>query len=133
MIISDLPIVMIRSLIFTLIIEISVAFIIGYRKKDLVNILLVNVLTNPLLNSTIVGINYYYGNNARNITLIVLEIVVVVVEGYIFTKYLERRKINGYLLSLILNLASYLLGIIINKIIYWKEKENEKEIWYFIN
>lgn len=118
MLISDLPKVMIISLTCTIIIEVSVAFILKYRGKDLLNVLLVNILTNPLLNSVIVAINVYYGLKARNICLYILEILVVLVEGFIYQKYLNRKKINGYILSLILNIASYGLGLLINKIIY---------------
>ncbi len=116
--ISELPKVMLISLSMTIIIEVGTALILKYRKRDLVNVLLVNILTNPLLNSVIVGINYYYGLKARSIALIILEILVVLIEGMIYQKYLERRKINGYILSLILNVSSYGLGLLINKIIY---------------
>ena len=118
MLISDLPIVMLRSLLITIVIEITIAFILGYRKRDILNVLLVNILTNPLLNSLTVCINIYYGLTARNITLIILEIMALLVEGYIYHKYLEKRKLNGYLLSLILNASSFILGMIINNIIY---------------
>ncbi len=116
--ISDLPKVMLISLVSTIIIEVTVAFILHYRKKDLVNVILVNILTNPLLNSLVVAINYYYGLKARNISLYILEVLVVLVEGFIYWKYLDRKKINGFILSLILNIASYGLGLLINKIIY---------------
>ena len=118
MLISDLPKVMFISLLCTLIIEITIAFILRYRKKDLLNVLLVNVLTNPLLNSSIVAINYFYGIKTRNISLYIFEILVVIIEGFIYQKYLERKKINGYILSLILNIASCGLGMLINNIIY---------------
>ena len=118
MLINDLPKVMLISLTCTLIIELGIAFIIKYRGKDLINVFLVNVLTNPLLNSIVVAINYYYGLKARNISLIILEIVVVIVEGLIYQKNLERREINGYLLSLILNVSSYVIGLLINELIY---------------
>ena len=118
MLISDLPKVMLISLSITIVIEISFAFILKYRNKDLVNVLLVNILTNPLLNSIIVAINYYYGLKYRNIALLILEILVVIIEGFIYQKYLDRKKINGYLLSLILNIASYGIGLLINEIIY---------------
>ena len=118
MLVSDLPKVMLISLTCTLIIEISIAFILGYRKKDLLNVMLVNILTNPLLNSSVVAINYYYGLKARNISVYILEVLVVLIEGFIYYKYLERKKINGFLLSLILNIASYGIGLLINKIIY---------------
>ena len=118
MTISELPKVMIISLLCTLLIEISVAFILKYRGKDLINVLLVNILTNPLLNSLVIAINYYWGLKARNISLYILEILVVLIEGFIYYKYLDRKKINGFILSLILNISSYGLGILINKIIY---------------
>ena len=88
MLISDLPKVMIISLFCTLIIEVSLAFILKYRGKDLLNVILVNILTNPLLNSSIVAINVYYGLKARNISLYVFEVIVVIVEGFIYHKYL---------------------------------------------
>lgn len=119
MLIEDLPIVMLRSLLITIFVEIIVAIILRYRKKDLLNVLLVNILTNPLLNSLVVYINVYYGLMARNISLLILEILVVIIEGMIYQKYLDSRKINGYVLSLILNASSYIVGMIINNFIYW--------------
>lgn len=118
MLISDLPKIMLISLVSTIIIETSIAFILKYRKRDLLNVVLVNILTNPLLNSSVVAINYYYGLKTRNVCLYIFEIIVVLVEGYIYQKYLDNKKINGYILSLILNIASYGIGLLINKIIY---------------
>ena len=118
MLISDLPKVMLISLTLTLVFEVGLALILKYRGKDILNVVLVNILTNPLLNSVIVAINYYYGLKTRNVCLFILEIVVVIVEGFIYQKYLKRRVINGFLLSLILNLVSYGLGILANNIIY---------------
>lgn len=62
MIINDLPIIMLKCLIATIIIEIIVALIMGIRnKKDLLNIVLVNCLTNPLVTSIPVYFNINYG------------------------------------------------------------------------
>ena len=106
---------MIRSLVITLIDEIFIAIILKIKdKKDLLNILLVNLLTNPLLNAIIIYINVFYSIKARNISLIFLEIFVVFIEGFIYKKVLKYKKINCYLLSLILNFSSYILGTIIN-------------------
>lgn len=118
MLISDLPIVILRNLIITIFLEIIIAYILGYRKKDLINVLLVNILTNPLLNCITVSVNFYFGILMRNIVLIILEIIVLIIEGIIYQKYLDRKKINGYLLSFILNTSSFFIGMIINKIIY---------------
>lgn len=111
---SDLPYVMVKCLVFTIIIEVSIAFLLGYRKKDLLNVLLVNILTNPIVSSVPVYFNVKFGLKYRNISLFVLELLVLVIEGFIYKKYLNRKKINPYLLSLILNGASYFIGVIIN-------------------
>lgn len=111
---SDLPYVMVKCLVFTIIIEVTIAFILGHRKKDLLNVLLVNILTNPIVSSVPVYFNVKFGLKYRNISLFVLELLVLVVEGFIYKKYLNRKKINPYLLSLILNGASYFIGVIIN-------------------
>ena len=110
-----IPYYMIRSLIITLIAELSIAIILKIKnKKDILNIILVNLLTNPLLNAIIIYINVFYSIKARNISLIFLEILVIFIEGFIYKKVLEYKKINAYLLSLILNLGSCVLGTIIN-------------------
>ena len=116
--ISDFPKVMIICLTLTIIIECSIAYILGYRKKDLLNVLLVNVLTNPIVSTFSVYFNYYYGLEARNICLLVLEIITFLTEGFIYYKVLERRKINSFILSLILNGSSYLIGLLLNMLIY---------------
>ena len=116
--VSELPYVMIRCLLITILIEVGVAFIIGYRKKDLVNVLLANILTNPIVASVPVYFNLKYGVLGRNISLAILEVLVLFVEGFIYKKYLEKRKINPYILSIILNASSFLIGEIINYIIY---------------
>ena len=116
--ISEMPIVMLRCLVITLVIECLIAIILGYRKRDLLNVFLVNVLTNPLVNSISIAINYHYGLKYRNIALIILEALAFLVEGFIYFKCLRKRKINGFILSLILNLGSYLTGLLVNYLIY---------------
>ena len=78
------------------------------------SILLVNIFTNPIVSSVPVYFNVKFGVSGRNISLLVLELLVLVVEGFIYHKYLNNKKINPYLLSLILNGSSYLLGVLIN-------------------
>ena len=112
----DLPYVMARCLILTVLIETLIAFILGYRKKDLINVILVNVMTNPIVVMIPVYFNVKYGIVERNIALGILEIVTLFVEGFIYYKFLEKRKINPFLLSLILNFSSYIAGVIINSL-----------------
>lgn len=119
MYVYELPIVMIRCLIITVLIETIIAIIIGIRsKKDILNVVLVNIVTNPLVVSVPIYFNYKYGLIARNICLLAFEILTLVFEGIIYYKYLNYERINGFILSIILNGFSYLIGEIINYSIY---------------
>lgn len=112
--ISSLPYVMIRCLLLTIIIETTIALILGVKnKKDILTVILVNVLTNPIVVSIPVFMYVFYGYNAEIISLIILEIITVFLEGYIYYKYLVYKKINVFILSLILNFMSYVIGQII--------------------
>ena len=115
MLINNLPIILIQYLLLTTVIETVIAIIIGIRhKKDILNVILVNVVTNPLLNALQIYIGFKHGENARNIAIIVLEMMAFLVEGFIYYRFLENKKYNGFLLSFILNCSSYFIGEVIN-------------------
>ncbi len=119
MIFLSLPKIMIICLISTIIIELILVLILKVKnKKDILNILLVNTLTNPLLVCISAFIKYFYGISTYNICILFLELIAILIEGYIYKKYLDYNKINGYLLSIILNVSSYSLGFLINGIIW---------------
>ena len=114
---NDLPMIMVRCLLCTIIIETLIAIIIGIRdKKDILNVILVNIITNPIVVTIPVYFNVRFGLLERNISLYILEILALVVEGFIYLKTLKYKKINGFIISLILNLSSYLIGEVINYI-----------------
>ena len=118
MTIDELPVVMIRCLLSTIIIELLLALILGVRdKKDILNIILVNTMTNPLLVSLITYITYNRIFN-RTISIVIMEILVVIIEGLTYKKILKFNKKNPYIISLILNASSFLIGEIINYLIY---------------
>lgn len=113
---NDLPIIMIKCLICTIIIEVIIGILIGIRnKKDVLNIILVNILTNPIVVSLPIYVMIRYGIRFRYYSLVILEVFAVVIEGIIYKKVLKHKKINPYLISLILNMGSYLIGEVINK------------------
>lgn len=113
---SNLPFIMIRCLLLTIIIELVVGLILGIRnKKDIINIILVNVITNPIVVITPIIVYLRFGYKFEIITLIILEILTVLIEGLIYKKTLKYNKINLILFSLILNICSYSIGEIINK------------------
>lgn len=113
--INIVPYYILRSFLITLVIETTVAYILKIKdKKDILNVILVNLLTNPLLNAIIITINIFIGIFERNIVLLILEISIIFIEGFIYHKVLNYKKINAYLLALILNFSSYFIGTIIN-------------------
>ena len=115
MILNDIPFIMIRCLLLTILIELTLALILGIRdKKDIINVILVNVITNPVVVMSQILLYLRFGYKIEMIGIIVLEILVVPVEGLIYNKVLNYRKINPFLLSLILNGTSFLIGEIIN-------------------
>lgn len=111
---EDLPFIMIRCLVLTILIELTIALILKTKKKDLLNIVLTNIITNPIVVVVPVYINITYGLIPRNISLLILEILTVFIEGFIYKKF--NKNNTPYRFSLILNISSFLVGLIINYI-----------------
>lgn len=116
--INSLPKYILICLICTIIIELIISLIIKVRdKRDLINIILANILTNPIVVTLPFSLNILYGIKYYYISLITLEILTIIIEGLIYKKYLKYQNINPYILSLILNISSYVIGLIINRFI----------------
>lgn len=102
----------ITALVLTEVIEISVAFLLGYRgKKFYAVLILINIITNPLLNC-ILMILYYFNINSIIITP-VLEVLVIIAEWRFFKYVLGRNEKSYLFLSVLINLSSYIIGLII--------------------
>lgn len=96
----------------TIIIETLLAYLLKIREKeDLLNIVIINFITNVALNIFIIISSILF--NKLIINIILLEILIVVIEGIFYKKKLSYKKINPFLISLILNTVSYLFSIII--------------------
>ena len=114
-----LPIIMLVSLTLTAFVEVIIAVILKVNTfKDILNVILANLLTNPL----VVSVSYYvmitYNETFKNISLLVLEVLALIAEGTIFKKYLKYDKLNPFFLSLVLNVSSFVIVNIINLFIY---------------
>ena len=106
---------MIICLTATILIECIVAILLRIRnRKDIINIILANILTNPLVVSIPVYFNILYGIYFRNIAYIILEICAVIAEAIIYKKFLKFDKINPFVISIILNIASFGIGELTN-------------------
>lgn len=107
----SLPYVMVLCLIVTIFVEVMVALILKiYNKIDILNVVLVNFFTNPLLVSLLYLVFLKYGAIAKIVFEVTMEILIFIVEGAIYKKYLKYDKINPYLVSFVLNAASYFIG-----------------------
>lgn len=112
---------LIVSLVLTLIIEVGFALLFNVRGKiDIAVVFLANIITNPVI-VTIENLLWTIENYTLMVTLslafwIILEIVVILVEGYIYNKLRIKSKFSPYKLSLVLNSISILFGIIYNVI-----------------
>lgn len=116
--INELPLIMLICLSSTIVIELIMSLLLGIRnKKDILNVILVNIMTNPLVVSILIYITYNRLFNTT-ISIIILETLVILTEGFTYKKVLTFDKINPYVLSLILNISSYFIGELLNNIIY---------------
>lgn len=94
------------SLSITLVVEIPIALLFCADRKDILLVLLLNILTNP----AVVLISMLTGNGLM--VQIILEIIVVLVEGCYYKKYSTSMK-YVFLCSMCCNAASYGMGILI--------------------
>ena len=116
MVINNIPYILLYCLSLTTIIECIGAFILGVRyKKDLINIVLVNILTNPVLVMLLICCN---SKEMYVFLLIILEILAFLIEGIIYKKVLFYKKIKPFVLSLILNIMSYTIGYFIDLLVF---------------
>ena len=104
------------SLVLTLALETGLFLLIGKRnRKDLLLLLLVNVITNPtvVLSYWLAALYTYW--DAR-IILIPLELLAILIEGYHYKKYgCDFRR--PFLFSIAANMFSFLVGVLIQHFI----------------
>lgn len=106
-------IVFIINLLLTCFVEGLIIYILFQKMKFVYYSFLCNMLTNPTLNLLLLlllnlcGYEYYW------IFLIVLEIVVIMIEAYVYSLLCNLIKVKALCLSALLNLASFLFGLLI--------------------
>ncbi len=110
---------LIISLGLTIVIELTISFIIGVRnKEDLKVVLWANIFTNPIVVYIANCVKLLNNSFIYNIIVIIMEITVVIVEFILYKKYLEYKRKSPLLISIINNVISFSSGIIISKFIF---------------
>lgn len=110
MLLSFLPIMAI-PLVLTILIELFVLFLLGFKDKRLyLAITLINLITNPILNITIF-LSHNLINSFGYFYVLFLEALVVVSEYLMLKLTFKQSKIQFFRLSFVLNASSFLFGI----------------------
>ena len=102
------------NLVFTLIIEVGMAMVMGvWEHEDIKTVVKVNCITNPIV-VILMNLSYELSQSitVRNLVTAVLEIVVVWVETVMYRRWLVHRKRKTFLLSLVLNASSFGIGVV---------------------
>ncbi len=100
------------ALLLTLFIELAVSFLLGVRgKANYIVLICANLITNPAVNVIL----YCVKSRSDSIILYViafavLEVLAVIVEYLIFKKCLDYERLPLWLLSIIINAASFAIG-----------------------
>jgi hypothetical protein len=104
------------SLVLVYLVEITLAFVFGARKRrDIETVFIANSVSNPIV-VTIAFLMLHFGVSyaIMNFTIIVMEVCVVLCEGAVYRHFLSGGKMNTFVLSLILNAASFGIGILLD-------------------
>ena len=120
--IAELSVALILSLAMTLVFEICFFFLAGEllqgklftskrNKKELMLVVMVNIITNPVV-VLAYWLVWLYTSWNRIIVLILLEIMAVITEGYYFKRYGQSFR-RPFVFSLTANAFSYTIGAVI--------------------
>jgi|GEM_PF-316343 len=109
----------VAALLISIAVEVLIAFVFGYRKKlEILAIILVNLITNPLLNYIItirlrnIRYNPMYDPSGQY-TILISELIVIIVEWLLLRFALRNKSIKLMMLSITMNIVSYVVGLII--------------------
>jgi hypothetical protein len=104
----------IESLILTIFIEVIIALLFGLRgKTELGTVILINVITNPLLNYLVAVNSYFHLISQSGVLILFLEVVVVIAEWRLLLYVLRTGVKKMLVLSIVMNACSYIAGLFI--------------------
>ena len=109
------PLMLLFALLLTEAIELPVCLLWGLKRRDLLFVLLANVLTNPLLN-VLYAIARLYTPIPPAAALTVLESAAVAAEWLVYRSATDAKR--PFLTSLTANAASFGLGLLITTFIF---------------
>ena len=118
MTIEQLPLIMLRALALTVIIECAAAWLLGVRNRhDQIIVMLANLATNPVVVSAGAAVMVFWGYDKLLPCTLVMEVIAVAVEAAIYRRNISTG-ISPVMLSIVCNLTSYLLGELFNRVLF---------------
>ena len=105
---------LLKALLLTLLIEIPVCLLMGMRKKELLIVLLVNVMTNPAVN-VLYLLGTAYTPLPAFVIVAVLEVSAVIAEWIVYRLLTDVKR--PFLVSLVANTVSCGTGLLLTTII----------------
>lgn len=99
-------------LVLTIGIELPVSFIRNRSSTLFLGVIAVNMATNPLLNFIIYILNYFMTTTQTGLIVVALEVTVIFIEWRLLSYITRDKSASLFFYSLVMNLASYLFGVI---------------------
>jgi hypothetical protein len=102
------------AFLLTIVLEVAVALLLGYcKRREIACVILVNVFSHPLLCYLIWIADALRSVPVRPVEILLMEGSVVIVEWLLLCYALpQRRKAGLFALSLAMNTASYVAGLV---------------------
>ena len=95
----------------TILIELLIALVFGYRDREAIAIIVrTNIITQLILNLGVSLINYLLGILGAYLIMIVMEIIVFIIEGVVYSRKLPGKKGIAWIYALVANAASWFIG-----------------------
>ena len=112
------PLLILWALLIAVVVEVVVALLFGYRnKRGITTVVLINLFTNPIVNYLVVRSIYFGRAQISGATIVGVEVAVVLAEWFLLWFVLQKDPKKLFWLSVIMNLASYLVGWIVFSIV----------------
>ena len=105
----------ILALAITLAVEVNLFMLLDYENLKLfILVSIINIISNSSMNLILISVHneiWYY------IVLAIFEVSVVFLEAFFVSLFLKYKYTSALLFSFIANLASFLMGLLINQIV----------------
>jgi len=99
------------ALVLTILIEVAVAVVLGYRKKlEIATVVLVNIITNTILNYFLYASEHFKIIVVNTVMITILEAIIILVEWQLLRFALRQDSKKLFILSFAMNISSYLIG-----------------------